>query len=69
MRVSKCLDSNLILSDAPTSAPAWQFPLLAPGQTDRQTPEPMLPVQGQTEETHAQKGFTVSSGKFLSSHF
>ena len=49
-------------SDAPTTAPAWQVPLLAPGQTDRQTPEPMLPLEGHTEESQAQKGFTVSSG-------
>ena len=51
--------------DAPTSAPAWLVPLLGPGQTDRQTPEPMAPIGGQNSEEQQVKGASISKGKAI----
>ncbi|XP_060584088.1 triokinase/FMN cyclase-like isoform X2 [Ruditapes philippinarum] len=46
--------------DAPTTAPAWLVPLLGPGQTDRQTPEPMTPIGGPNAEGQQIKGASIS---------
>ncbi|XP_053373186.1 triokinase/FMN cyclase-like isoform X1 [Mercenaria mercenaria] len=49
--------------DAPTSAPAWLVPLLGPGQTDRQTPAPMMPIGGPSSEVQEAQGLSISKAE------
>lgn len=51
----KCLDASAV-------APAWIVPLLAPGQTDRQTPKRMPQVEV-TSTAAARKGIDISAAE------
>ena len=54
-------------TDAPTTAPAWQRPLLAAGMTDRRSPDVMkVKVAGknQSSDVDVPAGATVPQGQF-----